>query len=420
MFDATARPGGLQHVVFLERAVYQPDATPAGFGKAAFLVLRLVDLVGAARTPATRDELFGYQAAATGRFCTEQLEPGPSTDLLQDLVRAATYAHRRQDPALVAPAMIALTVRLEDAACYEEALDVIRTLERVTGSRLLPADAVTAALRTGRLERELARFDLAELAYTRAGELATTAGDVHSALLSRLGRANVHRGRGNLGEAEYWDRAVLHEAQITGHREIEARAEHDLGIVLGTRGQLIDAVPHLWRAFTLHQEEGPSLRALHDLGLALTRLGDIESAERALGYVVRRSDNRDNVQNALIDLMHCAAVRRDRVGFERYRVSCAKERSHMAPNILTDYLLKLGIGLSRFGQFDRAVTELDQALHVAQTHRLREFEFRIERIRAGLRDCEAVEQTEQDTRAEPAAHGSELAAVSAALASISD
>jgi hypothetical protein len=51
---------------------------------------------------------------------------------------------------------------------------------------------------------------------------------------------------------------------------------------------------------------------------------------------------------------------------------------------------------------------------------LHEFEFRIERIRAGLRDCEAVEQVEQDTRAEPAAHGSELAAVSAALASISD
>jgi hypothetical protein len=92
----------------------------------------------------------------------------------------------------------------------------------------------------------------------------------------------------------------------------------------------------------------------------------------------------------------------------------------MSPNILTDYLLKLGIGLSRFGQFDRAVAELDQALHVAQTHRLHEFEFRIERIRAGLRDCEAVEQAEQDTRAEPAAHGSELAAVSAALASISD
>jgi hypothetical protein len=90
----------------------------------------------------------------------------------------------------------------------------------------------------------------------------------------------------------------------------------------------------------------------------------------------------------------------------------------MAPNILTDYLLKLGIGLARFGLFDRAVTELDQALRVAQAHRLHEFEFRIERIRAGLRDCEALEMAEHDTEAEPTAHRSTVAAVSAALASL--
>ena len=418
MFDATTRPGGLQHVVFLERAVNEPDATPAGFGKAAFLVLRLVDLVGAPHNPTGRDDLFGYQAAATGRFCTEHLEQGPSADLLLDLVRAATYARRRQDPGLVAPAMIALADGLREAVCYEEALDVIGTLERVARSQLRPGDAVTVALRTGRLERELARFDQAEQAYKRARELALAAGDTSSMLLSGLGRANVYRGRGDLVEAERWDWEVLRDAQAAGQREVEARAEHDLGIVLGTRGQLFDAVPHLWQAFRLHQEEAPSLGALHDLGHALMRLGDIDSAERALSYVVSRCDSRDNVQNALIDLMHCASFRRNRVGFERHRVSCAKEQAHMAPNILTDYLLKLGIGLARFGLFDRAVTELDQALRVAQAHRLHEFEFRIERIRAGLRDCEALEMAEHDTEAEPTAHRSTVAAVSAALASL--
>jgi tetratricopeptide (TPR) repeat protein len=420
MPDATAQPGGLQHVVFLERAVHHPDATPVGFGKAAFLVLRLVDLLDAVRRKATGDEMFGYQAAATSRFCTEHLEPGPSAELLLDLVRAATYAQRRQDPGLVAPAMIALAEGLRETACYEEALDVIRTLERVARSHLRPADAVTVALRTGRLERQLARFDQAEQAYERARELALAAGDTSSVLMSGLGRANVYRGRGDLVEAERWDRVVLRDAQAAGQREVVARAEHDLGTVLGTRGQLIDAVPHLWQAFNLHQEEGLALRALHDLGLALARLGAIESAERALMYVVRKSNSRDNVQNATIELMHCAAFRRNRVGFERYRASSAKEQSHMAPNILTDYLLKLGIGLARFGQFDRAATELDHAFGVAQTHRLHEFEFRIERVRAGLRDCEALEVAEHDTEAEPAAQGSKLAAVSAALASLSD
>jgi tetratricopeptide (TPR) repeat protein len=418
MFDATPRPHELQHVVFLERAVHQPDTTPAGFGKAAFLVLRLVDLVDAGDQPGPRSELFGYQAAATSRFCDEQLEPGPTTGLLLDLVRAATCAHRRQDPGLIAPAMIALADALEGDAGYEEALDVMRTLGRVARSHLRPADAVTAALRTGRLERELARFDQSEFAYERARELATAAGDAHGVLLARLGRANVHRSRGNLAEAEQQHHAILLDARAIGDREAEGRAEHGIGVVLGTRGQSHEAVPHFWRAFQLYREDPLATFALHDLGLALSRLGAVCDAERALRQVVARNASRSGTQNAMIELMHCASFRRNRVGFERYRFICAGERTLMAPNILADYLLKLGIGLARFGQTDRAASELDEALRVARTYRLHEFEFRIERIRAGLHDCVALAPSEHDTEAEPAAQGSELKAVTAALASL--
>lgn len=418
MFDVTARPGGLQHVVFLERAVRDPEATPVGFGKAAFLVLRLVDLVGAPRPAATRDEMFGYQAAATSRFCAEHLEPGPSTDLLLDLVRAATYAHRRQDSGLVGPAMIALSDGLEAIACYEEALDVLRTLERVARAQLRPADAITMALRTGRLERQLARFEQADAAYQRARELALAVEDAYSALISQLGRANVMRGRGNLVEAEHLDRSILRDAQHNGLREVEARAEHDLGIVLGTRGELLGAVPHFWRAFELYEDGTLATLALHDLGVALSRLGAVQDAERALQCVVGRGVSQSSVQNAMIELMHCASFRRNRVGFERCRAFCVKEQAQMLPNLLADYLLKLGIGLARFGQYDRAEPELNHALAIAQTHGLHEFEFRIERIRAGLRDCEASEVFEHDTDAEPAAQESPLKAVSAALASL--
>lgn len=420
MFDVTARPGGLQHVVFLERAVRDPEATPVGFGKAAFLVLRLVDLVGAARPAATRDEMFGYQAAATSRFCAEHLEPGPSTDLLLDLVRAATYAHRRQDSGLVGPAMIALSDGLEAIACYEEALDVLRTLERVARTQLRPADAITMALRTGRLERELARFDLAEQAYVRAGEMATASHNTEAILRSRLGRANVLRLRGNLVEAAHWTGSVLTEARNAGERHMEAEAEHHLGIVLGTGGQLHEAVPHFWRAFELYEDGTLATFALNDLGVALSHLGAVRDAERALRCVVERSVSQSNVQNAMIELMHCASYRRNRVGFERCRAFCAREQAQMAPNIRTDYLLKLGIGLARFGQFDRAGTELNEALAIAQAHGLHEFEFRIERIRAGLRDCEVLEVSDHDTEAEPTDQESPLKAVSAALSLLAD
>jgi hypothetical protein len=90
----------------------------------------------------------------------------------------------------------------------------------------------------------------------------------------------------------------------------------------------------------------------------------------------------------------------------------------MSPNILADYLLRLAIGLARFGQFDRAAADLTQALQVAQTHHLHEFEFRIERIRAGLRNCEALDLVEHDEDAKPPAPGSELEAVCTALTSL--
>jgi hypothetical protein len=90
----------------------------------------------------------------------------------------------------------------------------------------------------------------------------------------------------------------------------------------------------------------------------------------------------------------------------------------MAPNTLADYQLKLGIGLARFGRFDRAASEIEQALETARAHGLHEFEFRIDRIRTGLRTCEALESAEHDADVEPVAQAAVLEEVSAALATL--
>jgi tetratricopeptide (TPR) repeat protein len=317
--------------------------------------------------------------------------------------------------------MIALAAGLDGMACYEESLDVLRTLERVARAELRPVDAVTATLRIARVERELGRYDLAEAAYARAGELATASGDPDAALRSRLGRANVFRLRGNLVEAEHLTHSVLAGARNAGERRAEAEAEHHLGVVLGTRGELHDAVQHFWRAFELYgKDDAAATFTMNDLGVTLSRLGATADAERALLYVVARCANRGTTQNAMIELMQCASFSRNRVGFERYRTICEKERAQMSPNILADYLLRLAIGLARFGHFERAEPELSRALEVAQAHHLHEFEFRIERIRAGLRNCEALDLAEHDEAAKPPTPGSELGAVCAALTSLTD
>ena len=415
MVDVQPMGPGLLHVVFLERAAREHDSAQSRFGQAAFLVLRLIDLLGAGQTAPNGDGLFGYQAAATGRYCHEQLECGAPADRLIELVGAASYAHRRHDPGLIAPAMLALSRWLIDSGHFEEALDVLATLQRTAAARLDPKAAITAALITGRARRELAQFDAADDAYGRAAQLAEATGDSESVLLSQLGRANVFWGRGNLADAERYNRQVVRSARAAGFRETEAHAEHGLGVALGARGQVPDAVSHLWRAFELYQEEAGSLRALQDLGYALVRLGVIESAERAFKIVVRRSSTMDGAGNAMIELMYCASFRRDRVGFERWRGECARNMDKMAPNQIADYHLKLGIGLGRFGRLDRAAAELQLALQVARSHGLHEFEFRIERILGGLAECDAPDTDHVDAE-QPAGTG--IFAVSSALAGL--
>src|SRR2546427_9443799 len=53
-------------------------------------------------------------------------------------------------------------------------------------------------------------------------------------------------------------------------------------------------------------------RSLSDIGVMLLAVGDCVGAERALSEVVRHGGTRDSTSNAMIELMHCAAYRRDR------------------------------------------------------------------------------------------------------------
>src|SRR5438132_8724456 len=236
-----------------------------------------------------------------------------------------------------------------------------------------------------------------------------------SELLSRIGRANTLLGRGNLPEAERCLQTILADARAAGQRDAEARAEHGIGVALVHMGQPADAIPHVWRGFELYEDEESRLRALNDVGIMLLSVGDSVGAERALSEVVRRGGTRDSTSNALIELMHCASFRRDRVGFARWRERCEAQLADMPPNIRADYYLKQGIGQARFGQFRKAEALMQRALEIAGGAGLHEFEFRIERIKNGLHDCETLLQ-EPTAAAEPVFDTQELREVSASLA----
>jgi tetratricopeptide (TPR) repeat protein len=407
----------LPHAVFLRRVATRPATDPeVRLGQGAFLVLRLVDLLSPDREPVASDA-FRYQWTATERYCTELEVEGPEGVHLSGLVQAIHDAHRLQEFKLLAPAFLAYALFLEEEGHYEEAADVLETLARTGGERLVASDRTANLLRLGRVQRKVALFDQAAATYHRAGESAQREGDGFSALLARIGYCNVLHFRGNLAEAERCLLGVLEDARRGGFRQAEAMAEHGLGSVLDVRGNIDDGVPHLWRAYELYEDDSSRLRVLHDIGMDFLSLGDADSAERAFRSVAARSAHRDEVLNALVELMHCASYRRDRLAFERRRQECDARVADMPPNVLTDYCLKSGIGAARFGNYTKARALMTEGLAIASRHGLHEFEFRIERILNGLGDCEAAAIAEE-AASTPVHHSEAVREVSASLSAL--
>ena len=415
---APAKPTGLPHAVFLQRVADEPATSPeVRLGQGAFLALRFVDLLSPDREPPAPD-VFRYQWAATERYCSELAGEGTEAAHLSGIVRATSEAHRTDDVRALAPALLAYALYLEQDSHLDEAEDVLLTLIRVGGTRLATSDATAAWMRVGRVRRIQADFDRADTAYVEAGRIAAAAGDRSSLLLSRVGQTNVLYFRGNLSAAEEGWRGVLADAAAGGFRTVEAQAEHGLGNALQRRGQPHEGAPHLWRAYELYEDEDGQLRALNDLGAMLLSLGDVTGAERALKEVVRREHVPDNLANASIELLHCASFRRDRVGFERWRERVLDHLEEALPNIRADFYLKVGIGLARFGNYVKAEAQMQQALEIASAHGLHEFVFRVERIKSGLRECDALEHLE-NAAAEPVIWTEQLREVSASLAALS-
>jgi tetratricopeptide (TPR) repeat protein len=378
----------LPHAVFLERMAGAASASSseARLGRAAFVALRLVDLLAYDRE-ALHPDAFHYQHVATERACRDLPTDRTETTHVVGLVRTAADAFQADTKRLALPALFAYAHYLEDEMRLEQALDVLDTMRHIGGDGPSSPDSIGLRLRTARVLRKLNQFDAAERSYEEAGTFAGASGDAHSELLSRIGRGYVLTARGNLAEAERVLRGVCADAATLNDREGTALGHHGLAVVLSTGGQPADAIPHAWRAFELYSDDLERMRALGDVGTMLLLVGEAESAARALSEVVRLGATHDVLDNATIALMDCASFRRDRVGFERWRERCEARRTTMPPNILATFHLTVGIGRARLGQLARAEEALAAAICVASGAGLHELEFRIERIRRGLQDC---------------------------------
>lgn len=371
------------HEPFLERAADPKYQEWGQHSLGAFLTLRLVDRFNARATEMPRGAL-EYQINATRDYLLDLRPQNAETGHLLEMVRVAEAVVNGGKRQLLWSPLLAYAFWLEEELRLNEALDALDTALRLSDGTCVNEEAA-ANLQRGRVLRLLGRLDEARAAYETARDRALSVGDMHSVLLTRIGEANVLRQRGNLPASERALRDILKGAEEAGDCDAQARARHDLGLVLLERGRVNESVPHLYSAFELYERPSHRLRALSDVAEAMKRKGRYAAARDAFTTVLNAATP-EMRPGTMIALLELSALLDDRISFARWRREIGSLFEQLPAERRVDFHLQLGIGEARFGHIADAERSLLEALSLAEQFRLNEYVFRAE---AALKDLKS-------------------------------
>jgi tetratricopeptide (TPR) repeat protein len=377
----------LNHEAFLERARLQREQErndSARLALGGYIVARLVDKLLTIETDLAAADGFHWQLGAVRRHVDELPANWPETSHLSGIVSAVLTEGRRS--AALGKHLTAYAYFLEHEGRLEESLEILALAARSDGPQLVPTEFVRYALLGGRLNRLLTRWEAAHACYRAAEESALSLGDLNSAFRSQLGRANALRGQGNLPQARATVEGVIKDAAHHNFADVSSDAFLDLGAVFVLQGLDSEALQAVYQAFVLSPDGSQQMRILGELGVKLQKVGALEAARLAFEIVVASNPSFHVRTNALLELMELDSAAGNRVGFERLRQEAALCREKMAPSTAVDYGYKVGTGLMRFQQSERAREFLSEALQLSEHHGLNEWYFRVERA---LQELEA-------------------------------
>ncbi|HTC24578.1 MAG TPA: hypothetical protein VK688_09460 [Gemmatimonadales bacterium] len=403
LFGAAAE--GSWHEEFLERARLErergDDAASRG-ALAGYLIARLIERSLDTAESDEERQAYGWQLDSARRYVGELDGQSAEVRHLDGIVEALRCSDGGSTPA-VRLALNAFAYFLENEGRLAESLDVLGLGARTYGVAIPATDFSAVALSAGRLNRLQARFDAATSAYAAAEESASVVGDLNRQLLSRLGRANVFRGQGNLPLARQTVEQIIGEASGAPDLvDVLSRAYADLAAVLVLQGHRLEALKAAYESFRLTHDPVTRMRVLGDLGVQLAELGYWDMARVAFEIVVV-SDSFIVKTNARIELMDLESAAGNRVAFERHRAELREAGSRMPPSMTVDYRYKTGLGLARFGQTARAREAWADGMRLAEAHRLNEWYFRLERLCANLDQSESAALPKLEPATPPAA-----------------
>ncbi len=176
--EVGSSPEILTHEPFLERARLQREQERDGSARlalGAYVVARLIDrLLLLGNDPEAQDG-YRWQLEAVRRHVDDLPSDAPEASHLAGVVAAVPEAGKPASGLWMS--LTAYAYFLEHEGRLGEALEMLTLAARAQGVHTAPADFVGYALFAGRLNRLLARWDLANHCYQSAQEAATSLGD---------------------------------------------------------------------------------------------------------------------------------------------------------------------------------------------------------------------------------------------------
>jgi tetratricopeptide (TPR) repeat protein len=359
----------------LERAREHDDSARLALG--AYVVCRLVGSMFTLDHSSDGDEAFAWQLDAVRRHLRALPVGAPELAHLTGISHEVSGT--RTPSAGLRLSLMAYAYFLEHEGRLEEALEVLGLATRTYGDAVTAPDFASIALFAARLNRLLARWNIATSCYTAAEEAAKEADDRMMQLRARLGCGAVLRGTGNLPMARAIGEEVMRAAADANLPEMQAMAYTDLGAVYSIEGRKAEYVQANYRAFVLTEDPLQRMRILGDIALGLTELGILDVARLAFEIVVASNASFVVRTNAMLELMAMEAATGDRMAFQRRRGEVEGLVERMPPSMLADFHYKAGVALARFGQLGRARALLKAGMTHSESHRLNAWYFRFDR-----------------------------------------
>ena len=270
----------------------------------------------------------------------------------------------------------------EASADYEVAIDLYEVARSACLAMGLAESGIRAAWYQGRTLRKLGRLDEALKVYEVAESAAGKLTDKSLVAAIMTGRGHVERIHGNIPVAR---RTYKEAIRVSPPGALAIPLAYS-GLMLTERevGALASAVKFGLMAFNAYPEDDPDrYGALNTLGNVMLECGELSAAEDAYEIVARAGKRYiDHRAAAANGLARVAARRNDQRAYRRAMRRLESERGKVQVNVWTQILLDRARDELIIGRLDRAREAVDEALGLAEAHKLGRLIIEADEIRA--------------------------------------